>query len=157
MFDVRRLAVVALLLLTAAACSSSSKTAATAPTSAPGTTTATTPYATAPAHTVTTDAPAKNDCVASAAAAAVKTSPVAGLNSNPTQYKVTGVRIAASDPGWGRFNAVAAPGVTDYQGGYGVLHCIGTHWTVFDFGTDHVGCPNGTTAGPAAVTRNQLG
>ena len=158
MFDsprMRAVCVVVVLLLTAAACSSSKNTASPATTTS--TNSANAPGTSAPGQTVVTDAPAATQCRVSEVPAVVRASAVAGLDQPPIQYNVINVRIAASDPEWGRFDAVPKPGVKDYQGGFGIVQCIGTHWKVTDFGTDNVGCPRATQVAPPALTRTQLG
>jgi hypothetical protein len=83
--------------------------------------------------------------------AAVKSSSVGGLSGAANAYDVSDVRIASSDPTWGRFSTVPKPGQeTSFQNGYGVVQCTSSGWTVTVFGTVQVGC-SGTGAPPAAV------
>jgi hypothetical protein len=90
--------------------------------------------------------------------AAVRASAVAGLNQNPTQYTVNNVSLARSDPTWGRFDALPAPGQESvYQGGSGIVHCAANAWAVTDFGTAAVGCPGGPVAPPPDTVRADLG
>lgn len=90
--------------------------------------------------------------------AAVRASPVAGLNLNPTQYRVDNVSLARSDPTWGRFDALPAPGQESvYQGGSGIVRCSADAWSVTDFGTSEVGCPGGSVAPPPDAVRADLG
>jgi len=90
--------------------------------------------------------------------AAVRASPVAGLSQNPTQYRVDNVSLARSDPTWGRFDALPAPGQESvYQGGSGIVHCAAGAWSVTDFGTSEVGCPGGSVAPPPETVRADLG
>ena len=90
--------------------------------------------------------------------AAVKASSVGGLSGAANAYNVSDVRIASSDPTWGRFSTVPKAGQeSSFQNGYGVVHCTDSDWTVTDFGTVGVGC-SGSNAPPATVrTELQLG
>ena len=90
--------------------------------------------------------------------AAVRASAAAGLNQNPTQYTVDNVSLARSDPTWGRFDALPAPGQESVcQGGSGIVHCAANAWSVTDFGTAEVGCPGGPVAPPPDTVRADLG
>lgn len=89
--------------------------------------------------------------------AAVKASPVAGLNEGTDQYDVTDVRVASSDRSWAGFSDVPKPGVTTYQGGYGVAHCQGGAWVVYDTGSAEVGCGGGTIPPVPPAVRADLG
>jgi hypothetical protein len=83
--------------------------------------------------------------------AAVKSSSVGGLSGAANAYEVSDVRIASSDPTWGRFSTVPKAGQeTSFQNGYGVVQCTSSDWTVTVFGTVQVGC-SGTGAPPPAV------
>ena len=140
--------VVAALVLLAAACSGSSSPTATArrsaTTTAPSTTTTTTGIL--PCGGVDT------------LPAAVKVSPVAGLNQNPDVYQVQNVTVARSDPSWARFDTLPASGQEgNYQSGSGLAHCSESAWTVTDFGTTGVGCPGGAVAPPPGAVAADLG
>jgi hypothetical protein len=83
--------------------------------------------------------------------AAVKASSVGGLSGSAALYDVTDVRIAASDPTWGRFSTVPKSGQqANFQNGYGVVQCTLLGWAVTDYGSSGVGCA-GTNPPPAAV------
>jgi hypothetical protein len=87
----------------------------------------------------------------STVSAAVKSSSVGGLSGAANAYNVSDVRIASSDPTWGRFSTVPKAGQeTNFQNGYGVIHCTSSGWTVTDFGTAQVGC-SGSDAPPVPV------
>ena len=140
--------VVAALVLIGTACSGSSSPTATArrsaTTTAPSTTTTTTGIL--PCGGVDT------------LPAAVKVSPVAGLNQNPDVYQVQNVTVARSDPSWARFDTLPASGQEgNYQSGSGLAHCSESAWTVTDFGTAGVGCPGGAVAPPPAAVAADLG
>ena len=142
--------VVAALVLIGTACSGSSNPTATASahpassTTAPSTTTTTTGIL--PCGGVDT------------LPAAVKVSPVAGLNQNPDQYQVQDVTVARSDTNWARFDTLPVPGQEgNYQGGSGLAHCAESSWSVTDFGTAGVGCPGGVVAPPPAAVAIDLG
>jgi hypothetical protein len=141
--------VVTVLVLLGAACSGSSGPAATARHSTTTTTappTATTSLAILPCGGVDT------------LPAAVTVSPVAGLNQNPSQYQVSNVTVARSDPNWARFDTLPAPGLEGaYQGGSGLAHCANSSWTVTDFGTAGVGCPGGVVSPPPTAVATDLG
>ena len=110
-----------------------------------------------PAAATTSDTlPNDEPCGGSAAVAAtVKASPVGGLSGAANFYDVSDVRIASSDPTWGRFSTVPKAGQeSSFQNGYGVVHCTSSDWSVTDFGTAEVGC-SGTDAPPVAV-RSEL-
>lgn len=140
--------IVAAVVLTAAACGGSGAGSAAhgagSSTSAPSTTTTT---------------GAALPCGGAATIpAAVRASPVAGLNQNPTQYQVQNVSLARSDPTWARFDALPQPGQEGtYQGGSGLAHCDAGVWTVTDFGTAAVGCPGGTVSPPPSAVGTDLG
>lgn len=87
---------------------------------------------------------------------AVVNSPIAGMNTQPIEYDVRNVTISSADAAWVRFDFVAKPGITDYQGGYGVAHCVANSWIVVDVGTDMVGCPGGSIAAPTPAVRSSL-
>jgi hypothetical protein len=111
----------------------------------------------APAAAATNDTlPSVEPCGGSeTVAATVKSSSVGGLSGASNNYDVSDVRIAASDPTWGRFSTVPKAGQeSSFQNGYGVVHCTSSDWSVTDFGTSQVGC-SGTSAPPAAV-RSEL-
>jgi hypothetical protein len=95
---------------------------------------------------------ADEPCDGSAAvAAAVKSSSVGGLSDAADAYSVSDVRIASTDPTWGRFSTVPNAGQEGtFQNAYGVVHCVSSDWSVTDFGTSEVGC-SGTDVPPAAV------
>jgi hypothetical protein len=140
--------IVAAVVVTTAACAGSSASSAahraraTTPTSSATTTTG----AALPCGGVTT------------VPAAVRASPVAGLDQNPTQYQVQNVSLARSDPTWARFDALPQPGQEGvYQGGSGLAHCAAGVWTVTDFGTAAVGCPGGAVAPPPSAVSADLG
>jgi hypothetical protein len=140
--------VVAALVLIGTACSGSSSPTATArrsaTTTAPSTTTTTTGIL--PCGGVDT------------LPAAVKVSPVAGLNQNPDVYQVQNVTVARSDPSWARFDTLPASGQEgNYQSGSGLAHCSESAWTVTDFGTTGVGCPGGAVAPPPGAVAADLG
>ena len=140
--------VVAALVLIGTACSGSSSPTATArrsaTTTAPSTTTTTTGIL--PCGGVDT------------LPAAVKVSPVAGLNQNPDVYQVQNVTVARSDPSWARFDTLPASGQEgNYQSGSGLAHCSESAWTVTDFGTTGVGCPGGAVAPPPPLVAADLG
>ena len=68
---------------------------------------------------------------AAAVPAAVKSSSVGGLSGAANLYDVTNVRIAASDPTWGRFSTVPKAGQeSNFQSGYGVVQCTLIGWSV---------------------------
>jgi hypothetical protein len=88
---------------------------------------------------------------ATAIPAAVTSSSVGGLSGASSAYNVSDVRVASSDPTWGRFSTVPKPGQqSSFQNGYGLVHCTSDAWTVTAFGTIQVGC-TGVNAPPAAV------
>jgi hypothetical protein len=95
---------------------------------------------------------------AAAIPAAVTSSSVGGLSGAASAYNVSDVRVASSDPTWGRFSTVPKPGQqSSFQNGYGLVHCTSDDWTVTDFGTLQVGC-SGPDAPPSAVKAElQLG
>jgi len=82
----------------------------------------------------------------------VHASPVGGLVQVASLYDVEDVRVADSDPNWGRFSAVAKDDgrAGQFQNQYGVVHCVAGQWIVTDVGTVAVGC-TGATAPPGAV------
>ena len=137
------------LAVGAAACSGAgarSTAARLTPTSTTASTTTTTNAASLPCDGPTT------------IAAAVRTSPVAGLDLDPTVYQVENVTTAASDPTWGRFDTLPQSGQEGtYPGGSGLVHCAAGTWTVTDFGTAAVGCPGGTAAPPPPAVAADLG
>jgi hypothetical protein len=96
--------------------------------------------------------PSDEPCGGSATvAAAVTSSEVGGLSGASNDYDVSDVRIAASDPAWGRFSTVAKAGQENaFQNGYGVVRCTAPDWSVTDFGTAAVGC-SGADAPPVEV------
>src|SRR5262245_34902844 len=56
--------------------------------------------------------------------AAVTSSSEGGLSGASSAYNVSDVRVASSDPTWGRFSTVPKPGLeASFQNGYGVVHC----------------------------------
>ena len=144
--------VTAVALLGAACGGSSSSASNSPPHSRPVTTTAA-------STTTTTVNPATLPCGgAPPIPIAVRASPVAGLNLNPTLYTVANVSLARSDATWARFDTLPAPGQESvYQGGSGIAHCDGTSWSVTDFGTAEVGCPGGAVAPPPEAVRTDLG
>jgi hypothetical protein len=87
---------------------------------------------------------------------AVRQSPIAGLGDATSKYDVIGVRAAKSDPTWARFKDVPRAGVTDFQGGYGVVHCDANGWTVYDVGTSDVGCGGGAIPAVPGPVRADL-
>ena len=103
-------------------------------------------------QTTTTAATGAAPCGgASTVPAAVKASSVGGLSGAANLFDVTDVRLAASDPTWGRFSAVPKSGQTaNFQSGYGVVQCTLLGWSVNAYGTSQVGC-SGTGAPPAQV------
>ncbi|HEV2310445.1 MAG TPA: hypothetical protein VGU73_07970 [Acidimicrobiia bacterium] len=111
------------------------------------------------ASTTTTTSAASLPCGGSPTVApAVRASPVAGLDLNPTVYQVEDVTTAQSDATWGRFDTLPQAGQEGtYQGGSGLVHCAGGVWTVTDFGTSEVGCPGGAAAPPPAAVAADLG
>ena len=142
--------VVAALVLIGTACGGSSSPTTTA-SRRPGTTT------TAPSTTTTTTGILPCGGV-DTLPAAVKVSPVAGLNQNPDQYQVQNVTVARSDTNWARFDTLPVPGQEGaYQGGSGLAHCAASSWSVTDFGTAGVGCPGGVVAPPPAAVATDLG
>ena len=150
--------VVVAVTLLGAACSGSSSSATNAarhPHRATTTSTSTTTTST----TTTTIDPATLPCGGTPPIPlAVRASPVAGLNLNPTQYTVANVSLARSDATWARFDTLPAPGQESvYQGGSGIAHCDLTAWSVTDFGTAEVGCPGGTVTPPPEAVRTDLG
>lgn len=139
-------------MILAAGCSGGSSTTQRAATT---TTTSTTTRVVATTTTITAAGPCGG---LPTVPAAVRASPVAGLNLNPTQYNVDNVSLARSDPTWGRFDALPAPGQEGaYQGGFGIVHCAADAWSVTDFGTSEVGCPGGSVAPPPDAVRADLG
>jgi len=92
---------------------------------------------------------------AAGVADAVRRSPTGGLAGASAQYDVKDVRVAPSDPTWGRFAVVARSGnAGSFQSAYGVVQCTGFGWLVNDVGTSAVGCA-GAGAPPANV-RSEL-
>jgi hypothetical protein len=89
--------------------------------------------------------------------AAVRASSVAGLNEVSDSYDVSGVRSAASDPTWARFEDNPKAGVVDFQGGYGVAHCESGAWVVQDAGSVDVGCGGGSIPAVPPAVRTDLG
>jgi len=124
-----------------------------------GSTAARIPSTSTTASTTTTTNAASLPCDGpSAVPAAVRVSPVAGLDLNPTVYQVENVTTAQSDATWGRFDTLPQAGQEGtYQGGSGLVHCVGGVWTVTDFGTSEVGCPGGAAAPPPAAVAADLG
>ena len=93
---------------------------------------------------------------AAAVEAAVRASSVGGLSSSSSRFDVKQVRVAQSDPNWGRFSVVAKAGQeAAFQPAHGVVQCTLIGWQVNDIGTSGVGC-SGANAAPAAV-RSELG
>ena len=136
-----------------AACSSDDSSSSTDTTRA---TTATTSAPDTSAEPTTTAASAP--CGGAAAVeAAVRGSSVAGLNQVADKFDVSGVKVAASDPTWARFDDAPKAGVTDFQGGYGVVHCESGGWVVYDAGSAEVGCGGGTIAEVPPAVRSDLG
>ena len=115
-----------------------------------------TPSATTPTTTGATTAGAACGGTATVEAA-VRDSSVAGLNEVSDKYDVSGVRSAASDPTWARFENPPKAGITDFQGGYGVAHCESGAWVVQDAGTADVGCGGGTIPAVPPAVRTDLG
>ena len=124
-----------------------------------GSTAARIPSTSTTASTTTTTNAASLPCDGpSAVPAAVRVSPVAGLDLNPTVYQVENVTTAQSDATWGRFDTLPQAGQEGtYQGGSGLVHCVGGVWTVTDFGTSEVGWPGGAAAPPPAAVAADLG
>jgi len=140
--------VVAALVLVGTACSGSSSPTATARRS---------PITTAPSTTTTTTGILPCGGV-DTLPAAVKVSPVAGLNQNPDVYQVKNVTVARSDPSWARFDTLPVSGQEgNYQSGSGLAHCSESAWSVTDFGSTGVGCPGGAVAPPPAAVAADLG
>ena len=69
---------------------------------------------------------------------------------NPSEYTVSEVKIAGSNPVWAGFSVTANPGASDVQGGGGVAECT-TSWQVKSLGGLTWGC-----AAPPSL-RSQLG
>ena len=89
--------------------------------------------------------------------ASVTSSSVGGLSDASSMYDVKDVRIASSDPAWGRFSAVAKPGQeSSFQNGYGVVHCTSDGWEVTAFGSIEVGCSGSDAPPPAVKTELEL-
>jgi hypothetical protein len=108
--------------------------------------------AAATATTVAGEAPCNG---VAAIAAAVRGSSVGGLNGASDLYDVEKIRVAQSDPNWGRFSVVAKAGKeAEFQSAYGVVQCTLIGWLVNDVGTSGVGC-SGDKAAPPAV-RSEL-
>jgi hypothetical protein len=124
-----------------------------------GSTAARVPSTSTTSSTTTTTSAASLPCDGpSAVAAAVRTSPVAGLDQDPTVYQVENVTTAESDATWGRFDTLPQPGQEGtYQGGSGLVHCVSGAWTVTDFGTAEVGCPGGPAAPPPPAVAADFG
>src|SRR5262245_44625928 len=91
---------------------------------------------------------------AAAVPAAVRASSTGGLSGASDLYDVKDVRVASSDPNWGRFSVEAKNG-KEFQSAYGVVQCTLIGWLVNDVGTSGVGC-TGDKAAPPAV-RSDLG
>jgi hypothetical protein len=92
---------------------------------------------------------------AAAVTAAVRASTTGGMNAASDLYDVKDVRIASSDPDWGRFSVSPKTGKeSQFQPAYGVVQCTLIGWLVNDVGTSAVGC-DGKDAPPAAV-RSEL-
>jgi hypothetical protein len=90
--------------------------------------------------------------------AAVKASPVAGLNVTADEYNVANITIAASDPSWASFFDGPVPAFyNDFQGGHGLVHCDAGQWTVTDAGTAMVGCPGSAGLTPSAAVLAEVG
>lgn len=154
---VRRTAVVVLAIGAIAslvACSNDDSSRSTGTTSA---TTATTSAATTTSVVPTTTAAGAACGGAATVEAAVRGTAVAGLNEVADKFNVSGVRIAASNPTWARFDDVPKPGVTDFQGGYGVVRCESSGWVVYDEGSSEVGCGGGTIPAVPPAVRSDLG
>jgi hypothetical protein len=93
---------------------------------------------------------------AGAVTTAVRASTTGGLNGTSAQYDVNGIRIASSDPDWGRFSVAPKAGQeAQFQPAYGVVQCTLIGWLVNDVGTSAVGC-DGKDPVPVAV-RSELG
>lgn len=124
-----------------------------------GSTAARIPSTSTTALTTTTTSATSLPCDGpTAVPAAVRASPVAGLDQDPAVYQVENVTTAQSDATWGRFDTLPQPGQEGtYQGGSGLVHCAGGVWTVTDFGTSEVGCPGGAAAPPPAAVAADLG
>jgi hypothetical protein len=110
-----------------------------------------------PTTTSTTTATGAAPCGgADAIEAAVRASDVAGLSSVSDKFNVTSIRIDSIDRMWARFEEAPKPGVTDFQGGYGVARCVSGSWVVYDVGTAEVGCGGGTIPAVPAAVRTDL-
>jgi hypothetical protein len=150
-------AVIALGVL-AAGCSGSSPASHSAGRSGANPVPSTAAASTATASTPTVPAPPCGG--AATIPAAVKASPVAGLNVAADEYNVVNIKVAASDPTWALFYDGPTPAhYSDFQGGHGVVHCVGGQWSVADAGTAEVGCGTGTLPAvpPAILTELGLG
>jgi len=91
-----------------------------------------------------------------AVASAVRASTTGGLNTASPSYDVKDVRLAKSDPNFGRFSVVAKAGKeSEFQSAYGVVQCTLIGWLVNDVGSSGVGC-TGAKAVPTAL-RSELG
>jgi hypothetical protein len=110
-----------------------------------------------PTAVVDTEAAGPAPCGGAAAVtAAVRASATGGMNGASDLYDVRDIRVAASDPDWGRFSVVPKAGKeSQFQPAYGVVQCTLIGWLVNDVGTSAVGC-EGNGAPPAAV-RSELG
>jgi hypothetical protein len=113
------------------------------------------PAAAAPTPTTAAAGPAP--CGGAVAVpAAVRASSTGGLSGASNLYDVKDVRIASSDPSWGRFSVAPKSGKEgQFQSAYGVVQCTLIGWLVNDVGTSGVGC-SGSKAPPAAL-RSELG
>jgi hypothetical protein len=107
-------------------------------------------------ETTTTEVAADQPCGgAGTVAVAVQASSTGGLNAASANYDVKDVRIAESDPTFGRFSVVAKAGKeAEFQSAYGVVQCTLIGWLVKDVGSSGVGC-SGDKAVPPAL-RSEL-
>jgi hypothetical protein len=73
----------------------------------------------------------------------------------PTQYRISVITVARTDPAWAYFTVAASAGDrTTFQGFYGFAHRTSTGWQVAASGSAQVGCPPGAAGNelvPGAV------